>query len=279
MELTIINDENSVAFADYLPAGLLDEIHGEDSIAIGAVDDNGCAAGIVAASVIESWVNINWIYVNENFREQGLARRLIENLSSASFENPNIFGVTTAFEADRLPIVYNLFKRLNFSMRQEKSSIYTTTIGEIRSNHFWKEKAASGANLPIGEVPKFTLSTFEKKLELLDIALPVDNPITWEAFEKSCSIGYIRDRDLKGVLLLSHDAEGLEISFVYADPGEKSALGLMLRASGFLAGEKYAQDTRVIFSAVNEITAEIFKKLFPDSKDTLLNRAVFNFNR
>lgn len=280
MDLTLLTEQNRAAFSSFLPTEVYEQLTAPEAVAIGAVDEAGTAVGAAVAVVSGEWLELVWIYVHEPARNQGVAGRMLERLILSAFELEEIRGVTARFGGELyLSPVHSLLKRRYFLIREEPLGVYAVTVGDVKENSFFAERAHPKGTLSLGELPAYTLSQFEKKLMGSEAGVPLELPVNWSAYDQGCSVGYVREGELRGILLFTPEEDGLELSLAYADPGEGAALSAMLRAAGKKLTETKAPDTKISLAALNENAAAILERLFPGQAKLPAYRAVQTFCR
>jgi hypothetical protein len=132
---------------------------------------------------------------------------------------------------------------------------------------------------PLKDITEYTRTVFDKRLINADGGPPVPLPIPWANYDQQCSVGYIEDRELQGLLLFTHADGALELSFAYAAPGHNTVLAAMLRDAGRRLIAAYAPETRITVAALNEVSAAITEKIFSGISQHEIYRATLEFDR
>ncbi|MDR1952971.1 MAG: hypothetical protein LBQ21_00595 [Clostridiales Family XIII bacterium] len=281
MGLVLLTEENKSAFIGYVPTYIQSELSEPETVSIGVFDDNsGIATGVLVSTVFNNWVEIIWIYVAEESRESGLARSMLRMLSSHSFDVRDIEGITAQLGDKNTHMqLYNLLRSEGFTFRNEEDSVYILTVGMLTGNPFWSDAVNKGgpAVMALKELPSHVRDSFEKHIAALPEGVPVGRPVPWDECDLNFSVGYLREGKMTGLLLIARDEGDMELSFAYAEPGEKLALVAMLRAAGNKAIETLPPETTISLTALNDVSAAIVEKIFPDITRRTVLRAIRPF--
>jgi hypothetical protein len=151
----------------------------------------------------------------------------------------------------------------------------------LTGNPFWSDAPnwEGPAVMAIGELPSYVRDSFEKHIAALPEGVPVSRPVPWDNCDVNFSVGYLRESNMTGLLLVAREDEDMELSFAYAEPGEKLALAAMLRAAGNKVIESMPPETTISLTALNDVSAAIVEKLFPDIERRTVLRAIQPFGK
>ncbi|MDR1952962.1 MAG: GNAT family N-acetyltransferase [Clostridiales Family XIII bacterium] len=283
MSVVLITEEHKLAFSGYAPEYLREDMLQDETVSLGAVDDEtGTAAGVLISNVFNNWVEIVWVYVGEEYRGRGFAREMLEKLMAQAVAVPDLEGITAQLgKEDTSKAFHDLLRSELFRFRDEEDSIYVLTVDMLAGNSFWKDSVGreNSAAVPVGEIPTFVRDSFEKHIASLPEGIPIRRPVPWSDCDPNFSMGYLKNDKLVGLLLITRDGDDVELSFAYAEPGENLALASMLRAAGHKIMQTMPKETQISLMALNDTSASLVEKLFPELGRGTMQRAVYPFYR
>jgi GNAT superfamily N-acetyltransferase len=278
MAVVIINEDNRHCFECYAPKYVYGLISEPDTIALGSVDDKtGIAAGLLLAEPFGDALNIVWLYIDDEYREQGRAMQLLKHLILASHDL--VMSVTAEFEGDNA--LYTLFKRIGFINSEAEIPAYPITVSMIAENSFFKEDWNADKVVALSETDEYMLKMFSHNLESFKAGAAVKLPIESAYYEQQISTVYINNNKIEGILLFSNDEyngdNGFILDFAYAARSEKALLPSLLRRAGRVLCDNYPPHTKITITAINSISSSIVTKLFPKLEPARVFRAELAF--
>jgi ribosomal protein S18 acetylase RimI-like enzyme len=277
MGVLVLSEDNKEAFVSYAPSFIFDDISEPGALALGTYDDEtSVATGILVALVNRGYLEILWLYVGESYRGQGFAKEMLERLMDVTTQESAISAITVDIDAESDSTeALALLNRCGFDITDSTESVYSLTVGMLADNHFLNDTRKGGVHVvPIQVIQAYTRSAFDKKLMINDVGLPIELPIPWGNYDSKCSVGYIDENELQGILLFTKLDDSLELSFAYVAAGHNAAFASMLHEACLLVTKAYDYDMPVTISALGDVSAAIVEKIFPNINRHKIHRAI-----
>ncbi|MCL2036792.1 MAG: hypothetical protein FWG83_05335 [Oscillospiraceae bacterium] len=280
MKTVLIDKENVGAFFRYVPKELREELEKPDMFAIGAVNPDNTSAGIIVVQVVDNWLEILWLYIGEQFRNNGGGRALLDRLFSCFEYAPELVGIFGNFPADNTELK-SLYEAAGFEFEDGGIPAYTLTVSDLQSNPFWQKTPPLVENVVIlKELSDVSLRKFEVKLSFAEWGVALESPVDWKKYDPDLSVAYIKDKEIEGILLVEkEDREkyAIALSFVFSG-GVTSAFAAMLYKAGKTAIDSLNPEMSVDIAAITEASSKLVKKLIGNVKTYLSKCAVYRNN-
>jgi len=275
----LINENNHDFFTGYVPKEMQAELMLPEIIALGAADsETGEAAGLLIAKVVGSFLEITWVYVGLEFRNKGVGTALIERLKTCYDFVPGLTALISQFPTEDGEALERLFLGADFSLKDDKHSVYTLTVGDLKNNYFWnKELSCAKDAVALESVYDVMLREFETGILLSEKDAMIYSPLDRNKFNQKLSMAYIKDSKINGILLAEVEETGLELSYAYVKPGIATALPAMLYQAGKAAIESFPPEAVVSVAAISDVSVKLMEKMFPNLKTLPVKNALFKF--
>jgi GNAT superfamily N-acetyltransferase len=256
-------------FLQYIPKEMRDELNAPETIALGVADENNVAAGALISKMAGDWIEIIWLYIGDGFRNKGCGTLLLSDLISCVDSEDGIKGLFSQYpvfegdEEETIAFYEQLFTKSGFESGDWESSGYSFTPADLKSSPFWQKTHSGAENVAVlDDVFDVTLREFEVKLLLASSSIALDFPVMWRQYDGQLSTAYIKNGEIKGVLLFEKKDSELQLSFAYVSPDEKAVLPALLYKSGKLIVDTLPEDTNISLAAITEVSVKLMEKLF-----------------
>ncbi|MDR3295889.1 MAG: GNAT family N-acetyltransferase, partial [Clostridiales Family XIII bacterium] len=117
IHITLLDAENAGAFLPLLPPAARGWLDAPEGVAVGAVDGGiSTAVGACAAHVEAGWLEIDWLWVEENARGNGAGWDLMMALIRSSADAGGIIGLSIRYAAESGENLTGFLERMNFGI-------------------------------------------------------------------------------------------------------------------------------------------------------------------
>ena len=257
-----IDEKNRNSFRSVLPKSFTE---GKDKVCFGAYDDDGFVCGALCYRYANYQYDILWIYVVEEKRRQGTGTGLLDLLFRIVGMSGEIYPINAMFEPAMEESLYGFF--LSYSKMETAYSHdrFYVQPGQIRGIKL----PGTGSKEPLPQEGFFTLPETTQKKILLQLERECNYVVPdYEEWKKSavpelCRV-IVQNGSLMDLLLVQKRPDGnLELSYLYS----KYPKGLVeLLTEAAWDTESYYPKAKLVFDAVNEESASMAKKLFPQAE-------------
>jgi ribosomal protein S18 acetylase RimI-like enzyme len=275
MYTVLLNRQNQNAFLHLIEPALTGALQDSDVVALGAVEEDGTAVGVMICRMRDDWVDIVWLYADPRFPSRGIGQLLVDQLVSSAIEEPGIVGIFADYE--NIPenfLLTRLFAQNTFRIEDIRKAIFEISLADVAQNAFWSKDMDDACVLSLESADDAQWKSFQVELRNNEQPVAASLPIDRQAYHPRLSSVYTSEGKIRGVLLVSCEAKALELSYAHVLPGNGKALGLMLHKVGRLAMSEYPPSTLIHFTPVDEAGEKIAEKLFPELKMRPFHRAV-----
>lgn len=281
MRVINLTQENIQPFVQLAPLELIDELADAFHFGLGAVaeteDGTVAAVGILLYDVAEEeyWssdtgneVWLRWLYVAQDYRQQGIADGLMETFAELLNES----GVSSvACEAPAFAdadLLCEFLEQWGFTFSYQKKYELTMTLEELLAYPFFEETPDVNDVKPIRVLSGLQL---RKKLEQLAVRNErlrgLLDPEEWEWIAPNISCAVDRGGQLRSIFLVRQRVSGvLEPVFLYGNRENKKEVLAMLRFAAVQAYLNAPMDTPVRLSCRSEAAARLIGWLFADQE-------------
>ena len=253
-------------------------------VAVGAIsEEEGDVkpVGILIAHMTESELVLDWIYVEEAYRRQGIGSGLLGRIMESGLNIRDLEGVMAVLtEADE--------EVLNFLDAANYAIIPAENAGQLHVRLFDFEGADDEGKTPgvssilLSKVPIKYLRAFEDyiKEESLKtrISQGVSYPILPVAYA-NCSTVIMYEDEVCGMVLLKEENPGYSVPWIYVKPSHEMDLPFLLNETyDNIMKETGNQDVPMMFGTLNEDSVNLVEKLFPDADFEQLLIAYYSYD-
>lgn len=256
MTVLILDKENRDYFRNLFSEGAWRGLEDWDTIALGAVLEDGTPAGCLSLRVEGEYGELTWLYVEPAFRQMGAGSGMLDLLLKAagSIGLRTVYG---AFPEERMqdPALMVLLLDRDFRIEPTKCGIITTSIGKL-----------SGGRLPKETVMETVpLEKLTDEVKLAWIREGMDQPLEGYLPEsRACLSG----GQVQGVLLLEGAGDGGVILSSAWNRKGNPAVSQSLLAAGCAALEKaYPPETPLYLETMDLFSRQLAKLIDPDAPE------------
>ena len=268
----LLDEENRGDFDSVFP----EEIKlGPNRVAIGAVNEDAQVVGCISYCLMDYQYDIDWIYVEEAVRRQGIGIGLIDEVLKVVTGTGDLFPVSAMFEFSEKNDVMHTFFLSCVNMDTEYShERYYVTADDVRNS----------AALHRSKSTEFTTGLFfdrpieEQKRILARLAVEETYAvIDYESWKSACvpelcRCVYVR-KELVDLVFMQKLPDGnLELSYLYG----KYPKGLFdLLSDTVKEMERLYPEARLSFDAVTNESRQLADHLFPKANKVHVYEASF----
>ena len=261
MEVCVLTPADLEKFAHLYPPELPEELPA-DELLLGCVEtDPLTAAGILMAHVESGEVFVDWLYVDEPYRRRGGGKAMLELLTREAAACEQVSGVNVVF-SDRAENMEDLLRACSYIVAANGEDCgYRTTLGlfpRLPAPGEIEGKLVALSDVEAAELARFA-SVLDKGL-LPNIAVPV--PFDSADYLPESGVCLVDGR-IRGVCLLTGDAESLSIAWIYSGAAVPSTLPALINSSISRLRERFSSETPLYFASVNGNVREIIERYIP----------------
>ncbi len=272
LNFTMIDDENRESVSGVL----LDSIEmTPNRVVIAAYDEEEVVLGAISFLLKNYMYVIDWIYVEPDFRNQGIGKALVDEVIRFTQHAEGQFPLTAQFEYSEDDKEMHDFFLSNPVMETEYShERYYLKPEDIKNMNAIKKSNIDGIDLK-----HFFDKPMQEQFSILDM-LSNDEEFTVMDYEKwksecvpeLCLCVNVKD-NLTNLIFIRELPDGnLELSYLYG----KNPKGLLILLNNTVSRiEALFPEAILRFDAVNEESERMAKHLFPDVKPVHIYEAMF----
>ena len=277
MRVINLTQENIQPFVQLAPLELIDELADAFHFGLGAVaeteDGTAAAVGILLYDVSEEEyqssdtgndVWLKWLYVAQDYRQQGIADGLMETFSELLNESGISSAACEAPALAEADLLCEFLEQWGFTFSYQKKYELTMTLEELLTYPFFEETVDAGDVRPIRVLSGLQL---RKKLEQLAVhnqrMRELSDPEEWEWIDPDISCAIEKGGQIQSVFLVRQRVSGvLEPVFLYGSRENKKEILALLRFAAVQAHLNDPMDTPVRLSGRSEAAARLIGWLF-----------------
>lgn len=272
LSCVLIEEENRADFDSVFP-DMIELV--PERVAVAAVDEEDRVLASISYRVINFEYVIDWIFVEPDFRRQGIGSYLINQVLSAVMQSGSIMPVTARFEfkedGEALHTFFLSCQAMNTSYSHER---YYVTPDEIKSSDALHRPVKAQHKV----VPFFDQSVNEQKaiLNMLSRqqAYTVLNYEKWkqECIPELCQCVFVNNNLVDLIFMRKLHDGNLDLSYLYGKypRGLIELLGSIVRKM-----EALFPEASLVFDAMSDESMQLAKHLFPKSRTTHIFEAEF----
>lgn len=238
------------------------DYYSEEYICIGAVDaDAKECAGIIVVSSNPGIINIDYLYVDEDYRGNGLAGELLNRIYELAMEFPIPPDIECAFDRDNDSLLkyFSLRGDMNIDF---KGTTYAITRADMDASKAFDRflKSKSGHNTAFVQNKDFK----NRYLKIINDNIPIFDPIDFEDIDFEISQIYMENRELHAFILIHIDEnKNAEIRYLYSKKTHDRALIEIITNACHVFSKKYP-NSEIYTTCVNDNVH--LKMLFPTAR-------------
>ena len=237
-----------------------------DTLVAGIVDDKSVparAAGLLVAEVKGSNLIVDWLYVIEPCRRQGVATALMDWLLSAATREEALENVMV-FLSEGQEDLQTFFDDFGFGILfREGWGEFRGTLGDIAK---LPQKTVAGYKvLPLEKVSPSALRKLNARIIDGNISCGVPLPIKPEEYDPFSMICYHED-EISAIGLMNIDQEGVKLPWLYAEDKSGKALVPLLNGMVKAVQKELPPETPIVFGTMGRAGERLAEHLLPDAE-------------
>ena len=267
-------------FTDLFPVELLSELT-EDEILIGCVEEDPNAPavmGILMAHVDEAVLELDWVYVDKEYRLRGAGSEMLLALIRAGAKTEELRGIVASYTPEDEGIEPYLRAHGFYATSVDGYKNFVVRLGDFRLQPALSVQKDYQI-VSLQELPEATMERINQILSSGNVHnVAVELPIDPEDYLPE-SMVCMENGSFRGMWLVEGDEDGLTIPWMCMLPGHSGAAPLMMNASlkALAKTNRFATGTPVAFASLTPNIEEIVHKLFPNALEQELMVAELNF--
>lgn len=276
MIITNITEQNMQAFEPLAPQDMLEALADEAHFALGAVQEEedgqpGYAVGILLYDLVEdeetSYVQLNWLYVAQDYRRMGAGNALMEKFYDI-LNTAQIAGTLCEVPASLdNELLCAFLESWDFSFTYQKKYELTLSLEEILEYPFFEETIDLTGVKPLQVLSQSQVRNRLKQFSGTDPqAEQVLQPEEWELVDHDISCGVMETGELRGLFLIQQRSGVLETVCLLGSRERKNDIFAMLQFAAVQAFLKYPLETTVHIMCRSDASAALVEALFPDQE-------------
>lgn len=215
--VTVFEDEVNY-YKNLAPESLLENISADGHYMIGAVNEDGYSIGAINFEIVQylydakPYINIDWLYVDEDYRHQGHGHALIEEVIKLSKEAELDLRAQIPY-----PDVYNditgFFTACGFDFIYADSFEFRDYLSTFAKSKYLGANVEKKKIIPLAKVPRGVYLESIKDLAKAQLGERYERVSLDRAdYDEKLSVAYVEDDELKGIYLVSRLPDGTIVS-------------------------------------------------------------------
>lgn len=279
MHIIHIDKGNIEAFSDYLPDNMKHSVSMDDCLILGAVDEGSRKmAGVLISSTEGDQSDLQWLFVNPDFRRRKYASKLVDMALSEIMQSGAVSEFIAEYQPEKAEGLEDFFDDHDFDIEDADLPSYEICINDLKLPDGIGMYKSSQNVINIKTLPLSVKNDFAKSIRDIYTLAAVKVPLEWRMFDQDLSIVTVADNEVHGALLVDTAGEKPEIAYGFSSP--KSPYSFMELLGSFLSRveEKYGRDRKLLVSSATEEADALVRKLAPGVERLKIRRAVYTFD-
>ena len=270
MQLGIIANDDMWAFEPLLLPQAVEALQRGEPLTVMGIMQEDTACGALAGYVADGCFHLISLYVALDYRRQGGARRMLRELETLLWDEPDIGAMEVTFttaEADNETLLPFL-EALQFLQEDDGGkNIYTFTLGQLKT-----VKQPKAVNEKDGRVRAFSqlsedlLHAAQKRSVALGTPQP-EQTLTSPHLERELSYAVVKNGRIEAYAAVDHSCCGaLTLCALWIGDTNCMLLNTLLKTVIARAQETYPPQTMVAMQTVNDQSLRLIRKLAPQAR-------------
>jgi GNAT superfamily N-acetyltransferase len=264
MITTVLKPGNRGLFRNLISDRIWARLDEPEVFSLGAVTEDGVVVGTLCAELGPDSADIIWLYIAESHRGRGLGTQLLETFFSGLAADADTKEVFLFFpdHTDYEDLFYFLCMAGFLVEPISADGVYSVKVKKLTDSKLLQRPGTAAGAMFLKAVPDIYLKIFNSLRRPQDAL--VEFPLDKNEY-LPCSMAYIRDNEIRGLLLFTREGRGRDANMVYAwsRKGEKNAAGAMLVGAGKAMARLLPPDASIHFATLNEVSRAIARMLDP----------------
>lgn len=286
IRIITITEETAEAFAGLIEPQFLYPLNQPGHYCLGTVletEDQDYAAGLLVFDVVQGHIDmvqvpaviLRWIYVAEEYRNQGIGNRLMEECYRV-LNAAGLGGVLcdVPFDAE-----YNLLcaflEDWGFTFDLEDRYEFLETLENIGKSSVFAGKRPGGIAKPVRDLSEEEWNRLISDMKSLEHRALI--PESRDAYDADISCAVIKDGQIKGAFLVSVDAGGrlIPTALESLNSCSRQEIYELLLYAFDAAEKKYGKHALVCKECYSEELANLIGYIMPDAQPVLVRHGVY----
>lgn len=270
MEFGMIDAADAGAFEPLLLPQAVEALQRGEPLTVMGIMQEDTACGALAGYVSDGCFHLISLYVAPDYRRQGGARRMLRELETLLWDEPDIGAMEVTFttaEADNETLLPFL-ETLQFLQEDDGGkNIYTFTLGQLKT-----VKQPKAVNEKDGRVRAFSqlsedlLRAAQKRSVALGTPQP-EQTLTSPQLERELSYAVVKNGRIEAYAAVDHSCCGaLTLCALWIGDTDRMLLNTLLKTVIARAQETYPPQTMVAMQTVNDQSLRLLQRLAPDAR-------------
>lgn len=272
MQLGIIADDDMWAFEPLLLPQAVEALHRGEPLTVMGIMQEDTACGALAGYVADGCFHLISLYVAPDYRRQGGARRMLRELETLLWDEPDIGAMEIEFttaEADNETLLPFL-KTLQFMQEDDGGrNIYTFTLGQLKPVSLpksSKDQEREGRIRSFAQLSEDVLRAAQKRSIALGLPQP-EQMLTSPQLERKLSYAVVKNGRVEAYAAVDHSCCGaLTLCALWIGDTNRMLLNTLLKTVIAQAQETYPPQTMVAMQTVNDQSLRLIRKLAPQAR-------------
>lgn len=281
-----ITEETAEAFAGLIEPQFFYPLNRPGHYCLGAVlekEDQNYAAGILVFDVENGHIGtvqipavlLRWIYVAEEYRQQGIANQLMEEC----YRVLNAAGLDGLLCDVPFSEEYNLLcaflEDWGFTFELRDQYDFLEPLGAIGSSPAFSGKKPGGVAKPVRDLSAEEWKQLISNMKKLERRAML--PEARDAYDADISCAVSKGQQIKGAFLVSMDAGGrlVPMALESLDSCSRPEIYDMLLYAHDAAEKKYGKNTLVCKECYSKELADLIGYMMPDAQPVLVRHGVY----
>lgn len=272
MQLGIIADDDMWAFEPLLLPQAVEALHRGEPLTVMGIMQADTACGALAGYVADGCFHLISLYVAPDYRRQGGARRMLRELETLLWDEPDIGAMEIEFttaEADNETLLPFL-QTLQFMQEDDGGrNIYTFTLGQLKPVSLpksSKDQEREGRIRSFAQLSEDVLRAAQKRSIALGTPQP-EQTLTSPQLERELSYAVVKNGRIEAYAAVDHSCCGaLTLCALWIGDTNRMLLNTLLKTVIARAQETYPPQTMVAMQTVNDQSLRLIRKLAPQAR-------------
>ena len=272
INFTLLDESNFEKFENVLPPAFENS---DNRICLGAYEDSGSILGAVSYQLINYEYIIEWLYVDQEFRRNGVGMGLINEVIRTIISTGDIYPVSAKFEySDSDSAMHTFFLSCKQMITEYSHDRYHVTSGDIKNS----AALHKGVTQDVKTEYFFDRPVDEQKQILSKLSIEgIYSVHDYETFKKECvqelcRCVFVKNNLVDLIIMQKLPSGNLELSYLYGKYPQGLFKLLSLTVSDM---ERLFPDVTLFFEAVNEESKQLADRIFPKAEKVHIYEASF----
>lgn len=261
-------------FEDFIREDELLEVKEGKATALGAICDKVACGVMICSKSLKSY-NLEWIYVVESYRNQGIAKALLETLLAKAHEDKQDVVTDSVVDEENVALMY-LLKSKGFELQKDETTYVNFSLKDVLKSKYISH--TDGGNVyELKDVSSGKLNVlFNEIIKTEGFDFHGADKEMFNSFSTELSCIYERDKSIQAILLITEESNEIEISYLYSHGGhlDKRIIYLVDFAVGKAIKKGIPESTNIKICCVEEKITKFLSRLIENCTIVETNVAI-----